>query len=78
MRKNSVGVKFLKSTLFFIAGIAVFAIVLPVIFSFFKSIILALPVEVPTNFIMVDYFGMAGLALALLILLRYAQKWMWR
>lgn len=77
-QQNSFGVKFLKVVLFFIAGIAVFAVVLPVIFSFFQPLITALPFEVPMNFIIADYLGVTALILAGLTLIVYAKKWMWR
>jgi hypothetical protein len=77
-RKNSFGVKFLKSALFFLAGVAVLAVVLPIIFSFFGPIITALPFETPTNFIVADYVGMFVLFVIGVTLLVYTKRWMWR
>lgn len=77
MRKNSTGVKLLQSTLFFLAGLSVLIMVLPIIFSFIRPMIEVLPFETPTNFIVADYVGMAGMFIAGLVLLSYTKKWMW-
>jgi len=77
-RDNSIGVKILKSILFFIAAVVVAVIITPPIFSLFAPIIRALPMETPNSFIVADYIGMIFMALEGLIILKYTKKWAWR
>jgi hypothetical protein len=77
-RENTVGVKVLKSLLFFFIGAVVFMLIDPVIFSIGGSIINTLPFETPTNFIVADYLGMLVMFLEGVVLLIYTKKWMWR
>ncbi len=78
MKKNTTGVKVLKSILFFLAGFVIFAIVIDNVFSLFGPMVQSLPFETPTNFIVADYIGISLMFLSGLVLLFYTKKWMWR
>ena len=77
-RENTVGVKILKSILFFLMGTVVFIMIDPVIFNIGNSIINTLPFQTPNNIKAADYLGMLMMFLEGVVLLIYTKKWMWR
>lgn len=77
-KKNSFGVKLITSILFMIAAVVVAIVITPPIFNLFAPLVMALPFQTPTNFIVADYAGMTFIALEGFIILIYTRKWAWR